>query len=132
MTFGRPTMITNLSTLVVPESMAFDVHSVESTAQTKLQFQNESVRLSIILDSMLSKVYKPWQCRVPDDGQSLISHMDTACQSMDIFVELHRRLQTFELSVPSSLSWNKPLTMESILPEDAKILAIQRNVLHAR
>ncbi|EXK25527.1 hypothetical protein FOXG_11942 [Fusarium oxysporum f. sp. lycopersici 4287] len=132
MTFGRPTMITNLSALAVPESMTFDVQSVEGIAKTKLHFQNESVRLSIILDSMLSKVYKPWQCRVPDDGQNLMSHTNTACQSMDIFVELHRRLQAFESSVPSSLSWTKPITMESISPEDDKILAIQRNVLHAR
>ncbi|KAF9777967.1 hypothetical protein IL306_004297 [Fusarium sp. DS 682] len=132
MTFGRPTIITYLSTLVVPGTMNFGVQGVEDTEQIKLQFQHESVRLSIILDSMLSKVYRPWQCKISDDGQSLVSHTDTACQSMDIFVELHGRLQTFELNVPNSLSWNKPLAMESILPEDAKILAIQRNVLHAR
>ncbi|KAI1047479.1 hypothetical protein LB505_009938 [Fusarium chuoi] len=132
MTFGRPTMITNLSALAVPESMIYDVQSAEGIAQTKLHFQNESVRLSIILDSILSDVYKPWQCRVLDDGQNSVSHTNTACQSIDIFVELHRRLQAFESSVSSSISWTKPITMESISPEDAKILAIQRNVLHAR
>ncbi|RSL86269.1 hypothetical protein CEP51_002916 [Fusarium floridanum] len=132
MTLGRPTMITNLSTLAVPGSMDLNAQSAEGIERIRLQFQLESVRLSIILDSILSKVYQPWQCRLLHDEQSLVSHVDTACQSMDTFVELQGQLQAFELSVPSFLSWKTPLRTDSISTEVASILAIQRNVLHAR
>ncbi|RMJ17087.1 hypothetical protein CDV36_003274 [Fusarium kuroshium] len=132
MTLGRPTMITNLSTLAVPGGLDLNAQSAEGIERIRLQFQLESVRLSIILDSILSKVYQPWQCRLLHDEQSLVSHADTACQSMDTFVELQGQLQAFELSVPSFLSWKTPLTTDSISTEVASILAIQRNVLHAR
>lgn len=132
MTLGRPTMITNLSTLAVPGRMDFNIQNAEGSEQIKLQFQLETVRLSIILDSILSKVYQPWQCRLLHDEQSLVSHADTACQSMDTFVELQGRLQAFELSVATFLSWKTPLTTESISPEVSNILALQRNVLHGR
>ncbi|KAI5463055.1 fungal-specific transcription factor domain-containing protein [Mariannaea sp. PMI_226] len=132
MTFGRPTMITNLSSLSVPTSMDFNTQSAEGNQQIKLQFQLESVRLNVILDSILAKVYRPWQCRLSFDEQSLNSRADTAWQSMDAFVELHRRLQAFEASVPRFLSWKQTLITESMSSEDVKILAIQRNVLHAR
>ncbi|RSM09119.1 hypothetical protein CEP52_004301 [Fusarium oligoseptatum] len=132
MTLGRPTMITNLSTLAVPGGLDLNAQSAEGIERIRLQFQLESVRLSIILDSILSKVYQPWQCRLLHDEQSLVSHADTACQSMDTFVELQGQLQAFELSVPSFLSWKTPLTTDSISTEVVSILAIQRNVLHAR
>ncbi|UPK97432.1 hypothetical protein LCI18_008367 [Fusarium solani-melongenae] len=132
MTLGRPTMITNLSTLAVPGSMDFNIQNAEGREKMKLQFQLETVRLSIILDSILSRVYQPWQCRLLHDEQSLASHADTACQSMDTFVELQGRLQAFELSVATFLSWKTPLTTESISPEVSNLLALQRNVLHAR
>ncbi|EEU35909.1 uncharacterized protein NECHADRAFT_35029 [Fusarium vanettenii 77-13-4] len=132
MTLGRPTMITNLPALAVPASMDFNTQNAEGNEQIKLQFQLETVRLSIILDSILSKVYQPWQCRLLHDEQSLASHADTACQSMDTFVELQGRLQAFELSVASLLSWKTTLTTDSVSPEVARILAMQRNVLHAR
>lgn len=125
-------MITNLSTLSVPGSMDLNAQNTEGSEQIKLQFQLETVRLSIILDSILSKVYQPWQCRLLHDEQSPASHADTACQSMDTFVELQGRLQAFELSVPSLLSWKTPLTTESISPGGSNILTLQRNVLHAR
>ncbi|KAM5356963.1 hypothetical protein ACJ41O_003609 [Fusarium nematophilum] len=132
MTYGRPTMIANLSTLIVPASTDLDLQNAARSEGIKFQFQLETVRLSIILDSILSKVYQPWQCKLSHDGQSLVSHVDTACQSMDTFVELHGRLQAFEVSVPSFLSWKTPSAIESISLDDAKILATQQNVLHAR
>jgi hypothetical protein len=37
-TFRQPIMIANLSTLGIPESMTFNIYSIEGAKQTKLQF----------------------------------------------------------------------------------------------
>lgn len=132
MTFGRPTMISNISTLVLPERVIWDCENDRDMEQIKLQFQIETVRLGIILDSLLSKVYKPWQCKPPPDGQGTRSRRTINNQSMDVFAELQERLRDFELSLPTFLSWNEPLAIETIAPCEAAILATQRNVLQAR
>ncbi|KAH7467486.1 hypothetical protein FOMA001_g15024 [Fusarium oxysporum f. sp. matthiolae] len=132
MTFGRPTMITNISTLVLPERAVHNFQNTEDIEQVKLQFQIETVRLSIILDSMLSKVYRPWQCKLPHDDQGAVSHTDINSQSMDVFAELQGKLRVFELGLPSFLSWHEPIARETIPPHEAMILAIQRNVLQSR
>ncbi|KAG5786986.1 hypothetical protein H9Q69_013943 [Fusarium xylarioides] len=123
MTFGRPTIITNISTLSLPERTASNLRNTEDYEDIKLQFQIESVRLSIILDSMLSKVYRPWQCKLSHDDQGPVSHTDISSQGMDVFAELQGKLRAFELGLPSFLSWNPPM---------ATALAIQRNVLQSR
>ncbi|KAH7210604.1 fungal-specific transcription factor domain-containing protein [Fusarium oxysporum] len=132
MTFGRPTMITNISTLVLPERAVHNFQNTEDIEQVKLKFQIETVRLSIILDSMLSKVYRPWQCKLPHDDQGAVSHTDINSQSMDVFAELQGKLRVFELGLPSFLSWHEPIARETIPPHEAMILAIQRNVLQSR
>jgi hypothetical protein len=125
-------MISNISTLVLPERAIWDLGNGGDMEQIKLQFQIETVRLGIILDSLLSKVYKPWQCKPPPDDQSTRSHTGINNQSMDVFAELQERLRDFELSLPTFLSWNEPLAIETIAPYEATILATQRNVLQAR
>ncbi|KAM0081913.1 hypothetical protein ACKRZS_005938 [Fusarium odoratissimum] len=132
MTFGRPTMITNISTLVLPERIVHSFQATEDIEQVKLQFQTESVRLSIILDCMLSKVYRPWQCKLSHDDQGAVSHTDISSQSMDVFAEIQGKLRVFELGLPSFLSWHEPMARETIPPHEAMILAIQRNVLQSR
>ncbi|KIL90182.1 hypothetical protein FAVG1_06921 [Fusarium avenaceum] len=132
MTFGRPTMISNISTLVLPERVIWDFENCRDMEQVKLQFQIETVRLGIILDSLLSKVYKPWQCKPPPDDQGTRSHRAINNQSMDVFAELQERLRDFKLSLPNFLSWSEPLAIETIAPCEAAILATQRNVLQAR
>ncbi|KAF5569932.1 transcription activator acu-15 [Fusarium pseudoanthophilum] len=132
MTFGRPTMITNISTLSLPERTVSDLQNTENHEDVKLQFQIESVRLSIILDSMLSKVYRPWQCKLPHDDQSAVSHTDISSQSMDVFAELQGKLRVFELGLPKFLSWHESMARETIPPHEVTILAIQRNVLQSR
>ncbi|EXA34421.1 hypothetical protein FOVG_14400 [Fusarium oxysporum f. sp. pisi HDV247] len=132
MTFGRPTMITNISTLALPERTISNLQNTEDNEHVKLQFQTETVRLSIILDSMLSKVYRPWQCKLPYDDQGAVSHTDISSQSMDVFAELQGKLRVFELGLPSFLSWHEPMARETIPPHEATVLAIQRNVLQSR
>ncbi|KAJ3542298.1 hypothetical protein NM208_g3405 [Fusarium decemcellulare] len=132
MTFGRPTMITNLSTLAVPASTDLSTEGNAGIERIKFEFQLETVRLSVILDSILSKVYQPWQGRHPHDEQGLLSQVGTACWSMDTFVELRRRLRSFEISVPGFLSWKAPSVIQDISPQDIRVLDIQRNVLHGR
>ncbi|KAF4500016.1 transcription activator acu-15 [Fusarium agapanthi] len=132
MTFGRPTMITNISTLSLPESTVSNLENTEDYEQVKLQFQIETVRLSIILDSMLSKVYRPWQCKLPHDDQVGVPHTEVSSQSMDVFAELQGKLRVFELGLPSFLSWHEPMAGDSIPPHEATVLAIQRNVLQSR
>ncbi|RKL04473.1 hypothetical protein BFJ68_g11075 [Fusarium oxysporum] len=132
MTFGRPTMITNISTLVLPERTVHNFQNTEDIEQVKLQFQIETVRLSIILDSMLSKVYRPWQCKLPHDDHGAVSHTDINGQSMDVFAELQGKLRVFELGLPSFLSWHEPIARETIPPHEFTVLAIQRNVLQSR
>ncbi|KAF5572584.1 transcription activator acu-15 [Fusarium pseudocircinatum] len=109
-----------------------DLQNTEDCELVKLQFQIESVRLSSILDSMLSKVYRPWQCKLPQDDQGAVSHTDIGSQSMDVFAELQGKLRVFELGLPKFLSWHEPMARETIPPHDATILAIQRNVLQSR
>ncbi|KAF5675762.1 transcription activator acu-15 [Fusarium heterosporum] len=109
-----------------------EIENVEDFDQIKLQFQTETVRLSIILDNLLSRVYKPWQCKLAQDDQTTGSRTETGNQSMDAFSEIQGRLREFELRLPNYLSWNKPLLTETIAPYDATILAIQRDVLHSR
>ncbi|VUC20088.1 unnamed protein product [Clonostachys rosea] len=128
MNFGRPTMLTSLSTLVVPPPVAFDP---EACDDMKLQFQNENVRLSIILERILSKVYQPWQSTVFHDHHP-VPQPDIACQSMDTFVELDGRLSAFETSVSPFLAWKAPTVIEPRTKDVGKVFIMQRNVLHAR
>ncbi|KAF5248254.1 hypothetical protein FANTH_6047 [Fusarium anthophilum] len=107
MTFGRPTMITNISALSLPERTVSNLHNTEDHGDVKLLFQIEAVRLSIILDNSSS-------------------------QSMDVFAELQGKLRAFELGLPSFLSWHEPTAGDSIPPHEVTVLAIQRNVLQSR
>lgn len=128
MNFGRPTMLTSPSSLVVPPPVEFDPEACEDM---KMQFQNEHVRLSIILEKILSDVYQPWQSTVFHDHHPA-AQPDMACQSMDTFVDLDRRLSAFETSVPAFLAWKAATGMEFHTGDAGKLFAMQRNILHAR
>lgn len=132
MTFGRPTMITSISSLSLPDRTIFNLPNTDDNEDIKLQFQIETVRLSIILDSMLSKVYRPWQCKVPHDDHGAGSQTDMSSQSMDVFAELQGKLRAFELGLPNFLSWHESRARDTIPPHEATVLAIQRNVLQSR
>ncbi|KAF5554465.1 transcription activator acu-15 [Fusarium napiforme] len=132
MTFGRPTMISNISALSLPERAVPNLQNTVDYEELKLKFHIESVRLSIILDRMLSKVYRPWQCKQPHDDQSSFSHTDNSSQSMVVFAEIQGKLRAFEHGLPSFLSWHEPMAREMIPPHEATVLTIQRNVLQSR
>ncbi|SCV48827.1 related to transcription activator protein acu-15 [Fusarium fujikuroi] len=132
MTFGRPTMITSISSLSLPDRTIFNLPNTDDNEDIKLQFQIETVRLSIILDSMLSKVYRPWQCKVPHDDHGAGSQTDMSSQSMDVFAELQGKLRAFELGLPNFLSWHESRARDTIPPHEATVLAMQRNVLQSR
>lgn len=128
MNFGRPTMLTSLSSLVVPPPVEFDPEACEDM---KMQFQSENVRLSIILERILSNVYQPWQSTVFHDHHPA-AQPDMACQSMDTFVDLDGRLSAFERSVPEFLAWKAVAAMQFRTEDAGKLFVMQRNILHAR
>ncbi|CAI6088610.1 unnamed protein product [Clonostachys chloroleuca] len=128
MNFGRPTMLTSLSSLVVPPPVEFDPEACEDM---KMQFQSENVRLSIILEKILSNVYQPWQSTVFHDHHPA-AQPDMACQSMDTFVDLDGRLSAFERSVPEFLAWKAVAAMQFRTEDAGKLFVMQRNILHAR
>ncbi|KAH6894647.1 fungal-specific transcription factor domain-containing protein [Thelonectria olida] len=130
MTFGRPNMTTNLPALPptglggsgVPSSLDTDL---------KLHFNVESVRLGRVLEGILSKIYQPWLNRSPTSEASPALGSDIH-HSLDNIVDLHTQLTKFEQSLPPSLSWESPASLDGFSQQDRRVLETQRNVLRAR
>lgn len=136
MTFGRPTVTSNLSANgLLPRSYSGADQSLE---QPKLEFITQSFKLSLILGNILSQVYQPWRNRHPTQRASCGTRGGGGVGglSFDAIVELDSKLTDFEDSVPPLLSWG-PESDASVLdgassPDDLRILATQKHVLHAR
>lgn len=127
MTFGRPTLITNLSTLSLARSTHDDTISSHDVERMKFQFHQESIYLSVVLESILSKIYQPWLSRnePPPAGSNVDNNLET-------IMELDAQLASFEQSVPSFLSWKAHVALDQVSLEDQAVFDLQRNVLHAR
>lgn len=131
MTFGRPTLITNLSTLSLARSVDDGTISTHDVERMKLQFHQESIYLSVVLESILSKIYQPWLSRnsagdePPPTGTNIDNNLET-------IMELDAQLASFEQSVPFFLSWKAPGLLSQVSLENQAVFDVQRNVLHAR
>ena len=133
MTFGRPYMALNMPTFP-PTGIVNHISSLPNSEpeHQKLQFHEESVRLSKILEGILSKIYQPWLHRNPTGEPTATPVLDIAAHySLDDTVELHAQLDGFERSVRAPLSWSS-LRDQDVQARDYTILQTQRNVLHAR
>ncbi|CAK7227397.1 hypothetical protein SBRCBS47491_006555 [Sporothrix bragantina] len=122
MTFGRPPMTSSLS--ISPE-MLTRAPVASDTDSLKLGFYYENVKLSVILEDILQRIYKPWLTRDSNTGP--------AHHNLDTVVDIQGQLDTFERSVTPLLSWKTPGKMPDNMPEnDRDVMKISKNVLHAR
>ncbi|EFX02461.1 fungal specific transcription factor domain containing protein [Grosmannia clavigera kw1407] len=135
MTFGRPTLSSSLS---IPHSTFSMYPSVGSPAletrseQLRFLFFRESVRLSVILEGILQKIYEPWMTHDNNASGSSTTGQLHIHHSLDTIVELQDQLTGFEQSVAPYLSWVTPETPDNVSAEDLHVLEMQKNVLHAR
>jgi hypothetical protein len=140
MTFGRPPMTSSLS--IAPEMLnkAPDPSSPESL---RLAFYYEGVKLSVILEDILQRIYKPWLTRDANNGNNNNGSINTTTTSssnalqthhnLDTVVEIQGQLDQFERSVTPFLSWTTSAEMPgAVSDEDRLIMGISQNVLHAR
>ncbi|KAK1639089.1 fungal-specific transcription factor domain-containing protein [Colletotrichum phormii] len=110
MTFGRPTVTSNLSA----NELRSRSHSAadQRIEQPKLEFITQSFKLSLILENILSQVYQPWRNRHPTQRASCGTRGgggEGGGLSFDAIVELDSKLTDFEDSVPPLLSWGAEL-----------------------
>ena len=131
MTFGRPTMTSSLS--ILPGTLDITPPSITNgdPEQLRLLFYKESLRLGVILEGILQKIYQPWLNRDTSVDGSVPAGLNIH-HSLDAVVELQAQLYGFEQSVTPCLSWVSPTTPNGVAAEDKTLLEIQRNVLHAR
>ncbi|GKT55389.1 fungal specific transcription factor [Colletotrichum tofieldiae] len=128
MTFGRPTVAARLSANdLLPRLQSMTETDPE---KIRLQFNSQSLKLSLILEDILWKMYQPWKNRGQDER--LRGSLADGTPSLDTIVELDTRLDEFERAVPRFLSWHSLSPSESIATEDQQTIAIQKNVLCAR
>ncbi|UQC80587.1 fungal specific transcription factor domain-containing protein [Colletotrichum lupini] len=139
MTFGRPTVTSNLSA----NELLSRSHSGagQSLEQPKLEFITQSFKLSLILENILSQVYQAWRNRYPAQRASCGTRGGgggggIGGLSFDAIVELDSKLTDFEDLVPPLLSWggeSEASVLDGVSsPDDLRILATQKHVLHAR
>lgn len=139
MTFGRPPMTSSLS--ITPETLDTSVSpgALVDAETFKLMFSKENVKLSVILEGILQRIYRPWLTRdVPDSSTSTSTNSPGTFQvhhNLDTVVEIQGQLDNFQQSVTPFLSWIK----REEVPESAQmsasdqhIMEINRNVLQAR
>lgn len=138
MTYGRPTMTTQISSLPLPSGLEESLKASARVHQQGTQqilprfhFYVESIRLCGILEEILSKMYQPWLNR-DGAGSSETSTNPNAFNSLDTIVGLHTKLTTFEASLPPVLSWTKTEFNGDLSPEDESLLEVQKTVLFAR
>lgn len=128
MTFGRPTT----AACFFADDPLSQLQSVTETdfEKVRLQFSSQSLKLSLLLDDILWRMYQPWKNRHRDERLRGSRADETA--SLDAIVELDAQLDDFERSVPYFLSWLSSSPSEGIAAEDQQTIAIQKNVLYAR
>ncbi|ERS99098.1 fungal specific transcription factor [Sporothrix schenckii 1099-18] len=141
MTFGRPPMASSLS--IAPEMLNKNPDS-SSPESLRLAFYYEGVKLSVILEDILQRIYKPWLTRDANNtnhnGNTTTSTSSTSSNNalqthhnLDTVVEIQGRLDQFEQSVTPFLSWTAHADMPGdVSEEDRLVMGISQNVLHAR
>ncbi|EPE05020.1 fungal specific transcription factor [Ophiostoma piceae UAMH 11346] len=139
MTFGRPPMTSSLS--ISPETLDTSVGpDGQLDAETfKLMFSKENVKLSVILEGILQRIYRPWLTRDVPDSTTSTSNSSTGSNTfqvhhnLDTVVEIQGQLDHFQQYVTPFLSWTcREEVPESMSAADKHIMEINRNVLQAR
>ncbi|KAH7029927.1 fungal-specific transcription factor domain-containing protein [Microdochium trichocladiopsis] len=126
MTFGRPTMTTHASNVPLP-SLTDEGDDARAAAgpeaPSRIGYFTQSIRLSMILEKILDRVYQPWRGKSRRDEAHHSSNFDA-------IIELDSDLASFEASVPGFLAW----TGEGVIPASGfELLGLmQRNVLKGR
>lgn len=134
MTFGRPIMTTHAQNVPLP-SLAEDADgsttATDTENPTRMSYFIQSVRLSVVLEKILDRVYQPWRNRSGSDDVSTESHRRS---NFDTITEIDSQLAEFEASVPAFLSWTKARTGDKSAecPGLESLILMQRNVLRGR
>lgn len=128
------------SSLSIAPEMLNKKPDTSNSESLRLAFYVEGVKLSVILEDILQRIYRPWLTRdanpgsnnnndsCSDDSSNLETH-----HNLDTVVEIQGALDKFERSVTPFLSWTKPTEIPGdVSEEDRLITGISRNVLHAR
>lgn len=137
MTYGRPSMTSNISPVPLPEmrpsSKAEDPCELSGQpCDHKLGYMTfyvSTIQLYKILESILSDIYNAWQSR--SNQHRSMSLRGIRHSSLDMIMELDDKLCAYEANIPSVLSWTntQPLNAES---RQQSVFDRQRNVLRAR
>lgn len=137
MTYGRPSMTSNISPIPLPEmspgSKANDPCELSGQpCDHKLGYMTfyvSTIRLYKILESILSDIYNAWQSR--SNQHRSMSLRGVRHSSFDTIMELDDRLCAYEASIPSVLNWTsvQPVSTDGY---QQSIFERQRNVLRAR
>lgn len=135
MTYGRPSMTSNIPKVPLPRpledsQLSFQSDQTGSTTSnlSRMRFFCESVRVYEILDEILSNVY--WS--------GPLSSTSTGMKDLpaDSVILLDAKLRNFEAEVPPFLSWKMSDSSASVLselsPDLQELYQRQRNILHAR
>ncbi|KXJ84922.1 hypothetical protein Micbo1qcDRAFT_237638 [Microdochium bolleyi] len=128
MAFGRPTMTMHASNIPLP-SLADDEGDDARAATagpevpSRMGYFTQSIRLSMILEKILDRVYQPWRGKARRNEAHDRSNFDAV-------IELDSELTSFEASVPGFLAW----TGGAVLPASGfeLLVLMQRNVLKGR
>ncbi|CAK7201181.1 hypothetical protein SEUCBS139899_003884 [Sporothrix eucalyptigena] len=133
MTFGRPPMTSSLS--IAPEVLARTPDASDPDS-VKLAFYYESVKLGVILEDILQRIYKPWLTRDANAGGAGAASSNSplhSSQTLDTVVDIQGQLDNFERSVTPLLSWKtQDELLKSMSENDCNVMKISRNVLHSR
>jgi hypothetical protein len=132
MTFGRPTM-TTFSNIPLPSIVddPLDDNALRYPNQltpTRSQFFVEMIRMSKILEQIISRVYQPWRTGSHVGGD----HGPPF--GLETVNELDAQLSQFEKTVPWPLNWatGAGVEMNGLSPDMGPLLRMQKNVLRAR
>jgi hypothetical protein len=95
---------------------------------TRSQFFVEMIRMSKILEQIISRVYQPWRTGGHVGGEH------SPPFSLETVNELDAQLSQFEKAVPWPLNWatGAGVEMSGLSPDMGPLLRMQKNVLRAR
>lgn len=127
------------SSLSIAPEMLNKAPDPSNPESLRLAFYYEGVKLSVILEDILQRIYKPWLTRDANNGNNGsagAASSNNALQThhnLDTVVDIQGQLDQFERSVTPFLSWTTPVqTPGDVAEEDRLIMGISQNVLHAR
>lgn len=131
MTFGRPSIIPHSTTLRASETINVDQIVQDNPGELKLAFLAAGARLSKIIEQILIHIY-PSPGMQPNQNHEAIGAASETENPINSILAVENALNAFSTTLPSHLAWHSPILHNSLSPEDAHILKLQRNVLHAR